>query len=660
MTWLPQWLQWLQWLQCLSTYLTSALSIAHMEVFLFARYPRLWLAAAVVVVIPALYVVIYLTSVWDPAAHTSNLPVAIVNLDRGLEYRQQTFNVGRDVTARLKAKPGFGYLDMTHEQEARRLVRQGKLAFALIVPEDFSSNAVPGAHAGAGKLVIYTSEGNSYPSAGLARRFAEDLGREVNQSLNEQRWALVLADAAGSQRSLNQLRESVAQLRWGAKELVMGAGQVAKVADNLSGGAVRIEHAIGQLTMGVKELGNGVKTLYAQRPKNADLTRLGDGARALAQGHDEMGRGLDQLASGASRLQASMTTFAARINDSVLVPDEVRQAVTQLGQGLFDLDVGLKTASTSHQKLALGAQQLNTGVQTLSTGIRSLNAALHSLDTQWPDSGKLDELSNGADNLAHGSVALKNGTQKVTTGAQHLLGAIDLLETSLPANLRTMDGNAQGLANSVSPTMEVEARVRNNGSGFAPNIIPGALWLGASLAAFLIHIRRLPRQAVRFSAVARFTGKVLLPLGLVLLQALLVWVSVRWFLQIQVQDMAALGITLTVSSATFLLIVLALTHTLGDAGKALALVLLAVQLSSSGGILPVELSGGLFAQISPYLPITWVVKAIKASLFGAFEGGWLQPVQWVGLAGLAAATVACYVGRWRFVQPSALRPALDL
>ncbi len=73
-----------------------------------------------------------------------------------------------------------------------------------------------------------------------------------------------------------------------------------------------------------------------------------------------------------------------------------------------------------------------------------------------------------------------------------------------------------------------------------------------------------------------------------------------------------------------------------------------------------ELSGGLFAQISPYLPITWVVISIKASLFGAFEGAWQQPLKWVAMAGWVAALVACFVGRWRFVKPSAMRPSLDL
>lgn len=164
--------------------LSATWALVRLEAYFFLHYPKMLLSAGVVVLIPALYVVIYLTSVWDPAAKTGALPVGIVNLDKGLVYRGQGFNVGHDVTQRLKATPAFGFVDQPSEALARQAVRAGTLAFALIVPADFSSNAIPGAQAGAGKLVVFTSEGNSYPSAGLARRFAEDLGRQVNESLN--------------------------------------------------------------------------------------------------------------------------------------------------------------------------------------------------------------------------------------------------------------------------------------------------------------------------------------------------------------------------------------------------------------------------------------------------------------------------------------------
>lgn len=639
---------------------SAVFGIARLEAHFFVRYPRLLLAAAAVVLIPALYVFIYLASVWDPAARTGDLPVAIVNLDRGLEYRQHAFNVGRDLAQRLKANPNFGYVDLDDEQEARRRVRQGLLAFALIVPTDFSSNAVPGAQAGAGKLVIFTSEGNSYPSAGLARRFAEDLGREVNQGLNEQRWTLVLADAAGSQRSLVRLHEGVAQLRVGAKELANGAQQASRGAESLAANAGRLEQGVGQLTAGAKELGTGLRSMFAQRPRNTDLRRLEDGAKALTDGHDELARGLGELQQGTQRLQTGVTGFRQEADGSLFVASRIKEGLEQIGDGVNALDGGLKSAANANQRLTDGASQLQTGVGVLTNGLRSANTGLRTMVTQLPEDARLEDLARGSSALASGATALKGGAHKVTQAAQHLAGGLDLLEGALPASSKAVDGNARGLATSVQPAIEVDAPVQNNGSGFAPNIVPGALWLGASMAAFLIHLRTLPRTAAGFSAFARVTGKLLIPAGVVLLQAMLVWMTVLWVLEIRAVDPLALGVSLCVASLTFLLIVFALIRVLGDAGKALALLLLAVQLSSSGGVLPVELSGGFFAQISPYLPITWVVKAIKASLFGAFEGNWQHPLQLVAATGALAALVACFVGRWRFVKPSLLRPALDL
>ena len=193
--------------------------IARIESRFFVRYPKMLLATLAVALIPALYAVIYLSAVWDPAANTGALAVALVNLDEGVEYRGYVFNVGAEVISRLKKSHTFGFKDYTDEQQARQNVRQGKLAFALIIPRDFSSNAIPGAEAGGGKLVIHTSEGNSFESANLARHFARELGHEVNESLNERRWALVLSNATGSQRSVERLRDGVDQLRNGAQEL---------------------------------------------------------------------------------------------------------------------------------------------------------------------------------------------------------------------------------------------------------------------------------------------------------------------------------------------------------------------------------------------------------------------------------------------------------
>jgi putative membrane protein len=276
-----------------------------------------------------------------------------------------------------------------------------------------------------------------------------------------------------------------------------------------------------------------------------------------------------------------------------------------------------------------------------------------------PEDGQLEELDRGTDALVNGTTALAEGTQSARQGADRLSAGLDLLWESLPGDVDKPDGSAQGLANSVRPLVEVEAPVPNSGSGFAPNIIPAALWLGAGVAAFLIHVRVLPKGAQSYSNPAKLLGKIALPLLIVLLQAALLYATVVWGLKIRVAQLDLFALTLALSSMTFLCIVFALTRLMGDAGKAASMIFLAVQLSSSGGILPVELSGTLFSEISPWLPLTWVVRAMKICMFGAYGNAWQHPIVIIAETCLLALVSACWLGRWRYVSTSEMRPAVD-
>jgi putative membrane protein len=638
--------------------LLQILTIARLEASFFRRYPRTLATALVVALIPALYSLLYLASIWDPTAHTGALRVALVNLDQGVKYREHDFNMGQDMVARLKARQVFGFIDEPDEQTARNLVRQGQLAFALIIPRDFSSNAVPGAQAGAGKLVVYTSEGNSYQAAGLARRFAEELGHEVNERLNERRWALVLTNATGSRHSLQQLNDGVRQLQLGADELAKGAAKAAIGAESVNASASQLQQGVGQLSAGVKELGAGLQAIESKRPRRSELNQLKAGSEVLTQSHAELGRGLNQLRGGSQRLQDSVVGFQAQAQQNSLVPAQTTATLTQVVQGVSGLSNGLQSAADTQLQLADGAVRLNDGVGRLTTGVTSMNSALRGMLSRVPDERQLDDLGSGAKMLSNGTASLAESTLKVSEGARHVAAGLGMLALSLPAPVEKMDGSAQGLASSVQPVVEVDAAVLNNGSGYAPTIIPAALWLGAGIVAFLCHVRVLPRQVQRFSQLGKVLGKILLPVGLVVVQALLVMLCARYWLHIPMAHPWAFALTLVVAATTFLLIIYALTLALGDAGKGLALLFFAIQLTSSGSIVPVELSGGLFLDISPWLPLTWVVRAIKASLFDAYGGAWQPALLLVAMAAALAVAVACAANHWRFVRHAKSQPSL--
>ncbi len=657
---ISQFLPTTRWGAFVSQWLGQARTIARLEAaYFFHRSKRLWYWVAAVV-IPSLYLVIYLSSLWDPASHSTALQVGIVNLDRGLVYRERPFNVGLELSNTLQTAGLFDYRLMASAEEAKTQVRQGRLAFSLIIPPDFSSNAVPGQLPGAGQLVIFASQGNNIETTRIAQQFAAELGHKINESLNAQRLSLVLSTAAGSNQSLTQLHEGMAQLRLGAEELSQSTAKAALGAQSVHTGATQLNQNVSSLVTGVKTMGAGLRSMEAQRPRNSDLRRLDAGAQSLVTGLTDLGQGLNRLQNSTREIHEKVDLFKPEVDSSWLVPATVRDNVSELSQRLGQLDQGMQSAVNGEQQLQDGARSLNTGVQSLTTGLRSMNLGLRNGVAQLPEDAKLDALDSGTSELAGAAQQLAQGNAQINEGSQRLKTGLDLMDGAIPKMNDGLDGSPEGLADSVRPVVEIEAPVQNNGIGFIANVIPAALWLGAGLAVFLVNLRVQARQAQAFHPGAQWIGKLVLPGLLMFFQGALILLTVWFLLGVKVVQPWALVCTVMTAGLAFFCLITAFTHFMGDAGKALAMVLLAVQMTSSNGVMPVELSGGFVAALSPWLPITWLAQGLKAALFGAFEGVWIT--SWLQLAamGLAAALVCRAFGRWRFVSVRQIRPQLDM
>jgi putative membrane protein len=637
---------------------TSA--IFRLELTLFKRFPKLKVSAIGVMVIPALYALIYLASVQDPGAHTGALQAAIVNQDQGLDYRGQQVNVGASVVTSLKEKGNFGFVDYTDEDAAKLAVRQGQLAFALLIPKDFSANAVPGNTVAGGRLVMYISEGNNYNGAAIAKRFATELGHQVNTNLNENRWSLVLTTAAGSADKLIQLRQGVEALASGAQKLNDGLSKAESGSQALAIGSTAYTQGVVQLSDGMKQLGAGLRTMDQQRPATQDLATLKAAPTELAKGHVALAQGLLELQGGAHKLADGSAKMQEEAQGIPLVGGRVADGAGQLKDGATQLAVGLQSARTGQSQLAEGTQKLGGGVAKLVDGMTALGGGIHTAASKIPADAKLDELNQGGSTLVQGSKELNTGLHQLTAGSRELHSGLALLQQSLPADIPALDGNARALADSVEPQLDIVAPVPNNGAGYAPNFIATSLWLGAVMTAFLFHLRRLPVQAENASAAAHLLGKLGVPACIVLAQSIVTLLMTVLVLKLPIVSLGAYFATLLMSGLTFLLIIVALTRAAGDAGKGAALILLILQLSSAGGVMPVELSGGMYQMLSPWLPFTWVVKALRACLFGAFDEGWVAAWGPIALTAILAGLSACFVGRWKFVGPEEHRPAMDI
>ena len=75
-----------------------------------------------------------------------------------------------------------------------------------------------------------------------------------------------------------------------------------------------------------------------------------------------------------------------------------------------------------------------------------------------------------------------------------------------------------------------------------------------------------------------------------------------------------------VSSLVFHLICYTLVLSLSNAGKAVGVLILVLQVSAAGGAYPLQLLPGWAQAISPWLPATYSIRAMRAAVFGTY--GW--------------------------------------
>ena len=139
------------------------------------RHPMMWLSAAAITAVPALYATIYLGSSLDPYGNLRHLPVGIVNLDQGTTERGKHYDLGKEALQKLLDDPKFNYVRYPSEAEAQAAVRRGDVYFALTFPGDFSLKAIGGDSSQHGLLRFYVSEGGSYFASRVSSSFADTL-----------------------------------------------------------------------------------------------------------------------------------------------------------------------------------------------------------------------------------------------------------------------------------------------------------------------------------------------------------------------------------------------------------------------------------------------------------------------------------------------------
>jgi len=294
-----------------------------------------------ITLIPSIYAVIFLSSLWDAYGNVSNLPVAVVNQDKAAKINGKTQHLGSDLSDKLIKDQPLKISEVSYKK-AQDGLKQGKYYMTITIPSDFTSNAgtLLSGKPNASKITIAHNAGQSFIAEKMTSSAAAKIQTSVTKSLQKVYNETILSATKSSQKGLqagangaNKLNNGLGQLADGTKKLNDGASSLSSGSSTLAGG-------LNQYTNGVSQANNGSNQLTTgANSATTGANQLASGTSQLAKNAPQLEAGSQQLASGAQELSKKLQ----EVSDSITKGQQDKQTVDKLNQ-LENLMIALTTA----------------------------------------------------------------------------------------------------------------------------------------------------------------------------------------------------------------------------------------------------------------------------------------------------------------------------
>jgi putative membrane protein len=337
-------------------------------------------------------------------------------------------------------------------------------------------------------------------------------------------------------------------------------------------------------------------------------TQLSTGASGLASGLGTYVAGVSSVPTGLWQLRSGIEWAKSSVQSKAIAP--YTSAVSGETAKL-NADVAALAASPNDQSLMTAVQTDSATLSSIAAGGPAVSSGVGSaFDALAANTGTFAQQTTS---LATGGAQLTSGAQSLATGATSLAAGLTSGAAKTPSyTAAEITKTADVASNPVGVQVDRKHKVSSAAQIIATLFVPLGLWIG-SLAVFLV-LRPITRRTlsstagnrrVVLSSIAR-ASVVTSAQALLLVVLLHTAVGVSWSL-LPATILFALVMAISFTAFHYLL-----TIGFGRAGLVVSIFLLAIQITSTGGLYPIQLLATPFQLISPFLPLTYGVRGMEA------------------------------------------------
>ncbi|RFT31318.1 hypothetical protein CG403_03685, partial [Gardnerella vaginalis] len=618
-------------------------------------------------------------------------------------------NIGNEIKTRLKnqkdGSEGFQW-NFVNSAEANKGLKNGNYFMVATIPASFSKCIASAQYdtPTKAKLHVKYDQASNMLASQIGKTAFRTMRTEISEAIAQEYWEHMFAKVNSASDSLGAAANGAGALHEGSKSLQGGINKLADGSNKLSQSLQKLQGGLGELQKGANTLteANARSKEGAQylAQKTQDLAngaqQLSEGTQRLSAATSEFYEGAQKLAASSNELEehvkagnaetkAQITGLLMQAQNPAVTKEDVLANLQSLAEGLGEnsnlLETNLSALSAGADKLSAGSLQIKGGADAISQGIEAVNTGSNKLaagannlaDGLAQVSNGSEKLNNGVNAAAQGSAKIVNGSDQLNSGAKKLSdNTPKLVDGAKKLHDGLKDAQKSGKVNGIvqkskmmSAPVSLEeheySHVENYGTGFAPYFISIALWVGALMTTFVLRV--MDRRAILNgmnplkSALISLTPFVIMGVA----QAIILMGVVQGALKFQIDNVGAFYALGIIASIVFMAIMQMIMVVFRMPGRIVAIVLLMLQITSSAGTFPVQMTPAFFRAVHPYLPMTYSIMGLRQAMSGKNSGEIVSCIGMLVLFGVIAIAITSIAFRMkRTVKMFDLHPVITL
>ncbi|MFB5580637.1 YhgE/Pip family protein [Bacillus albus] len=398
--------------------------LLHKEFTQIIKSKKILIPIIAVLFVPILYAGMFLWAFWDPYKQLDDLPVAVVNLDKGAVFDGKPIEVGKGLVDNLKDNTSFKW-EFVSEKEAKKGMEGRKYYMLVRIPDDFSSNATTLLKDEPKPLNLeyIPNESLNFLSSQIGGTAIEKIKGEVSSTLTKTYAEKMFDSIQDVSKGLADGAEGASKLHDGSNELHDGSSKVTDGLHTLQGKSGEMKDGVGKLFDGSGKVTAGLNTLNGKT--------------------GEMQIGIGKLVDGSGKVTDGLHVLNSNVGIGKLV------------DGSGKVTDGLNTLNSKTGEMKKGISELHDGSEKVTNGLSILVSKTGELKTGTT------ELSNGMEKLAGGQSQLEKGSQEIQKGLQELnnkvqnsVAGLEEMQLKVPAILNTVNEKIDGAGANVNQLNE--------------------------------------------------------------------------------------------------------------------------------------------------------------------------------------------------------------